>query len=182
MKQAQHQAFLDQYESIHPAFIRYCSSRAFGIMQTEDLAQETILATLQSFERIENTNKLLGYMIGIVNNIIRNKKRRLKFKGQWDEQLAQQLESKNLDPATALDVQYLIKAIDQLPTKQKEALILFEISGMSIKEISESQNSSESATKTRLSRARKELRESLANDNSPMPLSKRLAIYTSILF
>jgi RNA polymerase sigma-70 factor (ECF subfamily) len=177
-----HSEFLKWYEPLHERFVRYCSSRAFALMETEDLVQESILQTLQAFYRLEDKQKLLGYMIGVANNLVRQAKRRLKFKGEWDEKVLEKLEGRTQDPEIALDVHYLLKAIQQLPEKQREALVLFEISGFNIKEISEIQTSSEGATKTRLSRARHQLKELLAEDGRPMPLAKRLAVYASILF
>lgn len=171
--------FLEWYQPIHEPFTRYCSSRAYGLIETEDLVQEAVLAALQGFERLRDKEKLLSFMIGVVNNIIRNKNRRKKFKASWDEKVLEKLESQAQNPEVALDIHYLLKALDQLPEKQKEAILLFEISGFSMKEISEIQESSLSATKTRISRGRQELKRLLSEDGRKMPLSKRLAIYAS---
>ena len=173
--------FLEKYEPFHEPFVRYCSSRAFGWMEAEDLVQEAVLAALENYNRLADKDKLLGYLIGIANNIIKNKHRRLKFKGEWDEQQIEQLESQIQNPELALDIHFLLKAIEQLPEKQREALILFEISGFSIREISKIQDSAENATKTRLSRARQKLKTLLTEDGRKMPLAQRLAIYASIL-
>jgi len=181
MMQNNNQAFLQLYEPVHERFVRYCSSQAYGILDTEDLVQEAVLITLGAFDRIQNQQKLLSFMIGVVNNIVKNKRRRRKFQAEWDEAILEKLEGQLQDPALALDIQYLLKALQQLPEKQQEAILLFEISGFSIREISEIQSSSESATKTRLSRARKQLRALLSEESGQLPLSKRLAIYASIL-
>lgn len=175
------QDFLIWYEPIHPALTRYCSSRAWGLMETEDLVQEAVLATLQNFHRVRDKEKLLGFMIGVVNNMIKNKLRRRKFRGTWDEKRMAQLESQITDPEVLLDIQYLHKTIEQLPERQREALTLFEISGFSIREISVIQQSTEAATKVRLSRSRKKLRELLDDKKSTMSISQRLAVYASIL-
>jgi len=177
-----HQDFLKWYKPLHEGFTRFCSSRAFGIMETEDLVQESLLAGLQNFHRVEDKERLLAYLFSVAKNIIKNKKRRLKFKGAWDESVMEKLESRINDPEVALDIHYLHKAIEQLPEKQKEAIILFEISGFSTKEIAEIQESSIAAVKTRLSRARQQLKKLLSEENSPMSLAQRLAVYTSILF
>lgn len=174
-------AFLQWYEPHHQKLVRYCRSKAFGVMSAEDLAQEAILATLANWEKIKDTDKLLGYMIGVVNNLVRNHRRRAPFRGQWSEQQLNALESRLGDAATALDISFLLKAIDQLPSKQAEALRLFEISGFKIKEIAALQQSSEGAVKTSLSRARQQLRKTLAEDGRRLSVSERLQIYTSIL-
>lgn len=181
MKSTDHQLFLVAYRPIHEAFVRYCSSRAFGWMETEDLVQEAILATLVAFNRIRKKEKLLNYMIGIVNNILRNQRRKLKFRSDWDAGLLSSIRSRVADPELALDIQYLHKAIRQLPEQQQEAILLFEISGFSIREIAEIQKSSEGAVKTRLSRARKRLRHLLSESETKVSLSQRLAIYASVI-
>lgn len=173
--------FLRWYQPIHDSFTRYCSSRAYGLMETEDLVQEAVLAALEGFSRLRQKDKLLGFMIGIVNNILRNKKRRQKFKAEWDEKVLAKLESQAPNPEVALDIHYLLKALDQLPEKQKEAILLFEVSGFSMQEISDIQDSSLSATKTRISRGRRELKRLLSEDGGKLPLSRRLAIYASFL-
>jgi len=175
------QAFLQLYEPIHEQFVRYCSSQAYGILDTEDLVQEAVLITLGAFDQIQDRSKLLSFMIGVANNIVKNKRRRRKFQAEWDEIVLEKLESQLPDPAVALDIQYLLKALQQLPDKQREAILLFEISGFTIREISDIQTSSEGATKTRLSRARKQLRELLSEEGGRLPLSTRLAIYASVL-
>jgi len=75
MKSNKNEAFLNWYEPIHHRFIRYCSSVSYGILETEDLAQEAIMATLQNYERINDKKKLLNYMIGVVRNVVKNQKR-----------------------------------------------------------------------------------------------------------
>lgn len=174
-------AFLQWYQAYHDRLVRYCSSRAFGIMDTEDLVQEAVLATLANWEKIKDKRKLLSYMIGVVNNQVRNHRRRLPFKGNFDEQRMQALESQLGDAETALDVHFLLKAIEQLPAPQAEALHLYEWSGFSIREIAELQDCSEGAVKTRLSRARKSLRNLLAEDGQRLSVGQRLQIYASIL-
>ena len=66
--------------------------------------------------------------------------------------------------ATNLLNKVLYKALNTLPTNQKEALILFEISGFSIKEVCEIQKSSESAVKQRLKRGRVALADYFKSD------------------
>lgn len=177
-----HQEFLEWYRPLHEGFTRFCSSQAFGIMDAEDLVQESLLATLQSFHKIKNKELLLSYLFSVASNIVKNKKRRLKFSASWDEQIMEKLESRVDDPETALDIHYLYKAIEQLPANQREAIVLFEISGFSVKEIAKIQQSSTEAVKTRLSRSRKKLKEMLSDQESKLTLSQRLAIYSSILF
>lgn len=175
-----HQQFLTLYKPLHERFTRYCSSNAYGLMEAEDLVQETILATLQNFNRINDKNKLLPYMIGVANNIVKNLLRRQKFKGVFDENAALKLEGRIGNPEVALDIHYLYKALNQLPLKDKEAVILFEVNGFTIREISELQQSNEGATKTRLSRARQKLKELLSEDQPQLNTYSKTQMLFSI--
>lgn len=178
-----HQEFLDWYQPIHEAFTRYCSSRAYAWMETEDLVQEAILATLRNYARIRDKEKLLGYMIGITNNILKNQWRKKQREANWDEKALARMESQIGNPELAMDIHDLHKAIQALSETQKTAILLFEISGFSIKEIAAIQETSEGAVKTRLSRARANLKKMLHAEEgaSKKSLSKQLAAYASIL-
>ena len=180
MNQQTHQEFLQLYRPFHERFTRYCSSNAYGLMEAEDLVQETILATLQKFPGIKDKSKLFAYMIGVANNIVKNVLRRQKFKGAFDENLMKKIEAKTGSPEVAMDIHYLYKALNQLPLKDKEAIILFEINGFSIREVSELQQSNEGATKTRLSRARQKLKELLSEERPEIKNYSRTQVLFSI--
>ena len=84
------------------------------------------------------------------------------FQTEILEHQKERLVAQGLSLEMALDIQLLYWCLDQLPEKQGDALLLFEISGFSIKEIAHIQKSKENAVKTRLSRARQKLKELMA--------------------
>jgi len=65
---------------------------------------------------------------------------------------------------TSMKVQFLHWCLSQLPETQKESLVLFEIVGFSIKEISDSIGITESNVKKRLSRGRNALKDIVSNE------------------
>lgn len=154
-----HAEFLALYRPVHERLVKYCSSNGYGIIDTDDLVQETVLATMQQFSRIREKEKLLSYMISVANHVVYNALRRKKFNGAYNEKAFERLKAVTADPDIALDMHHLYVALNKLPVRDKEAILLFEISGYSIQEIAGIQNSSEGAIKTRLSRARKKLTE-----------------------
>ena len=180
-QQDPHYEFLVAYEKIHASFVRYCSSQAYGLLETEDLVQEAVLAALQNFDRIREKENLLGYLIGVVKNLVRQKAKRLKWRGAWDERLLEKLESQIVNPEIVMDVYLLLQAMNKLPALQREAILLFEISGLSIREIGEIQKSNEGAVKTRLSRGRKKLRSLLSTQPMKRSLADTMAVYVSLL-
>jgi len=103
-------------------------------------------------------------MITVANNIIRNTLRRKKFNSQLSEKHLLRLESHVTDPDVKLDIHYLYKALNKLSVQDKEAVILFEISGFSMIEIAAVQHTSEGATRVRIHRARIRLRELLTTE------------------
>ncbi|TND10634.1 MAG: RNA polymerase sigma-70 factor, ECF subfamily [Bacteroidetes bacterium] len=155
--------FLQCYQPVHDKLARYCGSLAYGIMDTEDLVQETVLATLKHFDSIREKHKLLHFMMCVAGNIMKSQARRKKFRGDYNEKAFRKLESRTGDPEKAMELHQLYLAMNKLPAKEKEALLLFAVMGFSMKEISEMQDSGLSATKTRISRARQKLRELLSD-------------------
>lgn len=178
MRESVHTEFMRLYEPLHERFIRYCSNHAYGIMDTEDLVQETILATLQRFHTIKDQEKLLSYMISVANNTIRDLLRRKKFTGEYNEKAFRRLESRSTSPETAMDIHHLHLALQSLPVRDKEAILMFEINGFSIEEIAAVQQSGISATKTRLSRAREKLRVLMGDEHTEEAKKKSVKLFT----
>ena len=58
--------------------------------------------------------------------------------------------------------------LGKLPPKQKEALVLYEITGLTLKEIREIQGGTLSGVKSRLKRGRNSLSELMIDDESPI--------------
>ena len=174
--------FMRWYAPLHDRFMRYCATQTFGLNSREDIAQDAILSALEQWDRLEHKDRLLAYMIGIVNHRVSNSLRRArvkrKFEAERQRQLTERLASR---PDLALDLHYLLRAIDQLPAASREALLLTAVSGFSVKEVAEIQQTSEGAIKTRISRARKQLRDTFDEDGKPLSVADRLRIYASIL-
>ncbi len=63
-----------------------------------------------------------------------------------------------------MQINYLYEQMNKLSDVKREALILFEINGFSIKEVAELQGATEGAVKVMLSRARKELKNLMIDE------------------
>ena len=95
---------------------------------------------------------LFGISIRLMANHLRKKRERLPI----TEEMIRNLPATNRTDTSA-EVSMLHRAIARLPIAQKESIILYEISGFSIREIAALHNVSESAVKKRLERGRKKL-------------------------
>lgn len=159
-------AFMKAYEPCHESFMRYCSALAFGKMDVEDLVQEILLSAYKHFDKIQQKDQFLHYLIRAARYKAINKNKRSKSFTELAEIHGERLRGQGVEPEMLIDIQFMYKAMEKLPARQREALILFEISGFSMKEIAEIQKSSPGAIKTKISRGRKRLRE-LMEEKSP---------------
>lgn len=177
----QQKEFLNHYESIHESFARFCHARAYGIMEAEDLIAESVLKALENFHKVKDKKAFLSFMFSVAKNIVNNKYRRLKFHGAYNENYATTIPDEGMDVETKHDIEILYNMLNKLPEKQKEALILFEISGFSIKEVADIQNSKESAVKQRLKRGRENLANKFKSDQlKSEPIDARSSILMSM--
>lgn len=148
--------FLKLYQPVHKRFEKFCRARAFGDMPYKDLMNETLLIAFSKIKKLNNEDAFLSFLIGIAIRVLSNSKRKQKPLSTEDFEF-----DNYADPTGSIErkfeIEMLYKALATLPVKQREALILFEITGYSIKEIMQIQKSGSSAVKQRLSRGRKEL-------------------------
>ena len=151
-------------------------------MEAEDLISESVLCALEKFNRLNNDEAFLRFLFSIASNILAKKNRRLKFKAEYHEKEAFMIKDEGIDAETRLDVAILYDALNELPKAQKEALILFEISGFSIKEVANIQQVKLSAAKQRLKRGRERLAEvfksdQLKNESVDSPSSLLMSVF-----
>jgi RNA polymerase sigma-70 factor (ECF subfamily) len=157
--QQKQQTFMQLYEPCNQRLSGYCRALCKGnVADAKDLMSETVLKAYEAFERLRNQDVFLYFLFGIACNIQRNRNRRKKFVGEYSDQFANNLHDKGAAPDAGADLHILYDALNRLPTKQCEALVLYEISGFSLKEIQEIQGEqSLSAIKSRVARAREKL-------------------------
>lgn len=163
MKSNKKEKFIEVYSQHHESFERFCRARVYGEMEHSDLMNETLLVAFEKFESIRNKQAFFSFLCRTALNILSKKHRRQKFVGK-DEQKVQSTIDFDSMPDEKADVQFLYQAISQLHEMEKNAILLFEIAGFSIKEIAKIESSSESAVKQRLKRGREKLREILTLD------------------
>ncbi|MEO1263098.1 MAG: RNA polymerase sigma factor [Bacteroidota bacterium] len=163
MNDLKQKKFLSLYEPVHDRFERFCRARACGQMDFRDLMNDTLVIAFQKFEGLKSEKAFLSFLFGIAIRVVSNQLKKKREVGFIDEREVENIES---DARSDVDVEIYIlhRAIAKLPVNQKESIILFEISGFSIKEIAALHQVSESAVKKRLERGRKKLIQLLTNE------------------
>ncbi len=158
--------FLKLYEPIHDRFERFCRARVFGDMDFRDILNDSLVIAYEKFETLKSKDAFLSFLFSICVRVVGNNYQKKRETNVEKNQFIFELSDKSADPQSAADIFYLYQALAQLSDDQRECIILFEISGFSIREIMEIQNSSESAVKQRLKRGREKLVEILTYDAS----------------
>lgn len=160
--------FLELYEPIHDRFERFCRARVYGDMDFRDLMNETLLKAYQKFDELRSKDAFLSFLFSISVRILANNKRKKKTDRFNDGNDIPVIIDQNAHSDSPTDVFFLHQALAKLPEEQREAVILFEITGFSIKEIAEIQHSSETAVKQRLRRGRIGLKKILSYVAKPV--------------
>lgn len=161
MKNGKKQAeFMRLYEPVHERFERFCRARVYGEMDHGDLINETLLVAFKKFESLQSEASFLSFLFGTAIRILANSKR--KRKALASTPYLEQNSTVSSDRADQLiEVRLLHETLALLPVEQRESIILFELSGFSIKEIAQLHDVGESAVKQRLRRGRLKLAELL---------------------
>ena len=125
----------------------------------EDAAQETFLKAYRKMDTLHDETKAKGWLMRIAGNVCKDQLRTGWFR-KVDRRITPEAlpDKRKEDP---LPADSLSEAIMGLPVKAKEAIILHYYEGLSVAETAETLRLPENTVKSRLMRARKELRNTL---------------------
>ena len=154
--------FLELLKPEYNDAVNYCRALCAGWSpdEAEDVLQQALLSGLEGFASLNNTEKFRSWFFKIITRTFYSSVRR-HF---WEKFIPMdkiQTDIPEIYPRNELNEDRLTigSALSRLSSKERAAVLLFEIAGFSIEEIRQMQNEkSTSAVKSRLSRARKKLR------------------------
>jgi len=157
--------FLELVKPHYSDALRYCRALCSGkhADEAKDVLQQAFLRAIENFGMLKEEAKFKSWFFKIITNCFYDVTR----KNFWKNLISLELyEAKEDIPDVYAKIEHsdtrnLISiALGKLSDKERIAVLLFEIEGFSIEEISELQKEkSISAVKSRLSRARKKLKE-----------------------
>lgn len=158
-------AFTDAYQLLHDKLVRFVQSMVYNREDVKDIVAETMLVAYEKFETIRHKDALLSYLFTVSSRLVyklQDKKKQIYT--AFDPEQAEQVSDDHAGADSKVQLKELYNALDQLPLKQKEAIVLFEISGLSLAEIQQIQGDSLSAVKSRIARARESLKKILEEE------------------
>ncbi|MBI5326219.1 MAG: RNA polymerase sigma factor [Ignavibacteriae bacterium] len=144
-------------ETVRESLTRFVMALTRSKEDSKDLLQDTIIIAYEYFEKIEEKKAFLSFLFTTASRLYRRRKLRTKIFGLFEQKYAESIKSDDPSPECSTDVSILYQFLEKLPYNQREALILFELSGFSLQEIKEIQGGSLSGVKSRLKRGRKKL-------------------------
>jgi RNA polymerase sigma-70 factor (ECF subfamily) len=143
-----------------------------NFQEAEDLAQETFIKVYQFAHTYEGRSSFATWLFGIASNLCYDN---LRAKSHWDyvfldakkEAIREQLLGESAIPSPQQSAEnselakFIETAIGKLPVQQRQAIVLREYYGFSYTEIAEVTNCSVAAVKSRIHKAKLQLRKEL---------------------
>ena len=158
----EHEAFGDlvaRYQDVVCA-VSYSSTGDRGL--SEDVAQETFIAAWSQLDRLRDAVRLRPWLCGIARNLARNARKRT-----WREQVTEigeppASDASPFDDAARGEVEQVVRAaLEKVPPRYREILVLYYRENQPIREIADTIGISEAAVMQRLTRGRRYLAQSV---------------------
>ena len=155
------------YRSLAPKVTNYLVANGLPYAAACDIVQETFLKLWKMRDDLDgDENRLSGLAHTIARNLRTDKFRRDKFM-TYREQIEEHELVTASETAVADDGDYLRKrldsALESLPPLLREAFVLFQVSELSVRDISLQLGITESLVKVRIFRAKQKLKAALSD-------------------
>jgi len=141
---------------------RYCYGRVSNRDDALDLTQETFMRTWDYLYRGKKIANIKAFLFTTLNNLITDWYRKKK-PVQLDPDMAQQIpdESYGSDPSLEAEGKWALSLLGTLEEKQREAVTLRYVEGLSPREIAEISGENENTISVRINRAIASLRKAV---------------------
>ena len=158
MTKAKNKEFMQLYEAYHKELSHFCRSLEDDPEDAKELMSETICRAFTGFEKLKDPTKFKSFLFGIASNTLK------EFIRKKYRTIQPRIATLGYSISTdAAENHTLNQIMAQIPTKQAEVFVLFEIVDMSLADIAKTLETNLSTVKTRLRRAREAL-AALLND------------------
>jgi RNA polymerase sigma-70 factor (ECF subfamily) len=156
--------FLALLEPVYPRLLRYALAMTHDREQARDLVSEAVLVALERFDFDREESGFPGFLYRIVARKYKKWHRRdLRF-AAVDKSTLEAILDTNAMPDVAAEISIVMLALERLPAKMKETILLFDIGDLSLEEIRAIQGGTLSGVKSRLRRGREMLKKILGID------------------
>ncbi len=133
----------------------------------DDLVQETLMKAWAARLRFQAGTNMRAWTFIILRNLYLSQMRRSRFKGEWDDLVADRLLAAPASQDRHVDLTDLQRALLHLPQPQREALILVGAGGFAYEEAAEICGVAVGTIKSRVARGRVALETILTEGRLP---------------
>lgn len=157
-REGKREAFTQLYLRYRQRVFAYCLRMLGSNEEAEDMFQEVFIRVWQRAYQFTEEKSLSGWIFTIAHNLCLNRIRDRKVLDRLDDYTNLAIEHIELGEDWAARIQAALEAV---PPENREPFVLFEYQGLSYLEIAEVMKLSVPAVKSRIYRAREELRRIL---------------------
>ncbi len=161
MKQSAKEEFLRLLEPVYPRLSRYALAITRNIEEAKDLTSDAVLIALEQFEKMSEKEHFAGFLFKVASRLYKRKRYRNRLRSAYSQKVAEELEDFSAKPDQAAEIAIIVAALERLPAKVKETVVLFDIADLSLEEIRTIQGGTLSGVKSRLKRGREMLQKHL---------------------
>ena len=151
---ADHEAFRRDLTALIPKLRGFARAMCGDTTAGDDLAQEALLRAWTSRASYQAGTNLKAWVFMILRNQFYSEKRRSWRSVPLDQKMAEETLVATTNPTSAIELDELRRAMQMLPDKQREALILVGAGGCSYEEVAEMCGCPVGTVKSRVGRAR----------------------------
>lgn len=136
-----------------------------------DLTQETLAKAWAARGSFAPGTNLRAWLFTIMRNQFRSEARRAWRQMPWDEQAAGRIPGPPAEQIWALELKDAVRTMKSLPKRQREAVVLAGVGGLSSEDAASVLNCRPTALKSRVSRARQAM-HSMLEGKTPLQSSR----------
>lgn len=152
--------FLALLKPVHDRLARYALVVTKNREDAEDLINDTLLAAFEQFDKLKEPDKFLHLLLRIASRLWMRRRQRLqRFTGLSEDHTALSISTGTAEANAELRL--VMDALDTLPPKLKETVVLFDVLDLSHEEIRKIQGGTLSGVKSRIRRGREKLSQRL---------------------
>ena len=147
---------------IHEAPVARTALRLLGNRQdTQDAAQEVFLRLHRNLRQIDGAGNVAGWLYRVTVNVCRDMLRKRKNVASLDDSRLSVASSMEADLGREQQRRLVVEALRALPEKERAALTLRDLEGLSTREVAGILGSSEATVRSQISAARLKIRKIL---------------------
>lgn len=157
---------INDYSGYVYTIIKNISSQEFKQEDIEEMISDTFFVLWKNAYKISENDKISSYLSGVVNNVIKKKKREIKanLKIEDYENILQEQNQVDNIYENQNKIKTMEKALENMTKEDNDIFELFYYAGKKVKEIAKQLNITEFKVKTKLHRIRKKIKQILEKE------------------